>query len=106
MKDIFCSKCQLVTPHQGVVDANGEFVFTCTNAVDGVACDRFVKFPADTTPESFAAYLIAHQAANEGQVSVEAQEKMLATLLGDLPTASPDVQVPAEDTAVSEAPAA
>lgn len=94
MKDIFCANCQKVTPHKGSVDANGEFLFECQNELEpavaasegveakpAVLCTRFVKFPADTTPETFATYLNAHQASNAGQVKIEVQEKRLADLL-------------------------
>ena len=80
-KDIFCSKHQAVTPHKGEIDANGEFVFTCQNE----DCDRFVKLPADTTPEDFNNFVKVHEKSNEGQVSIEAQEKKLAEILGTEP---------------------
>ena len=76
-KDIFCSKDQILTPHKGEIDANGEFLFTCQNE----GCDRFIKLPSDTTPEDFNSLAEAHKAANEGQVSVEAQEKKLAEIM-------------------------
>lgn len=80
-KDIFCTKDQIITPHKGEIDANGEFVFTCQNE----GCDRFIKLPADTDPESFKTFVEVHQASNEGQVSIEAQEKKLAEIMGTEP---------------------
>ena len=46
-----------------------------------VFCDRFVKLPAETTPEDFNKFTEVHQVSNEGQVSVEAQEKKLAEIM-------------------------
>ncbi len=78
VKEIFCAKEQKVTLHRGAVDSNGEFVFACQTP----DCGRFVKFPADVTPEAFNKLLIAHEAQNKGQVSIEQQERKLAELLG------------------------
>lgn len=80
-KDIFCAKCQGVTSHRGEVDQNGEYVFYCTNVIDGVECDRFFKLPATTTTEEFKAQLTVHEESNVGQVSIEAQEKALAEMM-------------------------
>jgi hypothetical protein len=80
-KDIFCAKDQIVTPHKGAIDAGGEFVFTCQNE----GCDRFIKLPADTDPQDFNTFVEAHKAANEGQVSIEAQEKKLAEIMASKP---------------------
>jgi uncharacterized Zn finger protein len=77
-KDIFCAKEQKVTSHKASVDGNGEFLFECETP----DCGRFIKFPADTTPEQFDIYIKAHEESNTGQVSLEEQEKKLAELLG------------------------
>jgi hypothetical protein len=79
MKDIFCAKCQTVTPHKGSVDGNGEFVFECQTK----DCDRFIKFAAGIKKSTLQDLLTSHQEANQGQVSVEAQEKTLADLLSE-----------------------
>lgn len=76
-KLIFCAKDQEETPHAASVDGNGEFVFTCTTP----DCGRFVKLPADVTPEDAQAYFAAHKESNVGQVSLEEQERKLLTLL-------------------------
>jgi heme/copper-type cytochrome/quinol oxidase subunit 2 len=79
-KDIFCANCQLVTLHTAEVDNNGEYVFTCT----AENCGRFVKLPAEVATKEDADKLLAeHQTANEGQMSVEAQEKKLDAILTD-----------------------
>lgn len=76
-KNIFCAKCQKDTPHIGSVDANGELVFTCSTT----GCGRFVKLPADVTPADAETYFASHKKENEGQVSLEAQEAKLLTLM-------------------------
>jgi hypothetical protein len=88
MRDLFCAKCQKVTPHKGVVDANGEFLFTCQTILDPaelpgevVRCDRFIKFPADTTPVAFEELVTAHELGNTGQVILDGQEKILSLIL-------------------------
>lgn len=82
-KDIFCAKCQEVTSHSAVVDPNGEYIFYCTNVIDGVECDRFLKLPATTTKEDFKSQLAVHEESNVGQVSIEAQEKALAEMMAE-----------------------
>lgn len=77
-KDIFCAAEQTTTPHQGSVDGNGEFVFTCLTE----GCGRFVKFPADTTPEAFEALVATHEVTNSGQVDISKQQDKLKALLG------------------------
>lgn len=80
-KDIFCAKCQEVTSHRGEVDSNGEYIFYCTNTVEDVECDRFLKLPATMTKTEFNERLTVHEESNKGQVSIEAQEKMLAEMV-------------------------
>lgn len=75
-KDIFCTKEQKVTAHEASLTPTGEFLFTCTTE----DCGRFIKFPADT--ENLDELLTAHEYANTGQVSIEAQEKKLEELIG------------------------
>lgn len=93
-KDIFCTKCQEVTPHTGKVDNNGEFVFTCTavmvpNPRAGETKDTpkevghaFIKFPGNMAPEDIEAKIEENQVVNEGEVSIEDQENKLNTLMG------------------------
>lgn len=111
MKDLFCARCQTVTPHQGAVDANGEFLFTCQNEVldnggQVVLCERFIKFPADTDKEQFAVLAEKHRVQNVGQVSLEAQEAKLDEILGDTSEviSEPEVQAPIETPEVEEVP--
>lgn len=78
-KDIFCAKCQEITPHTGTVDGNGEFVFSCTTP----DCGRFVKFPAEMNKKDFTVLTGEHQAQNEGQISIEAQEKKLSEIMDE-----------------------
>lgn len=103
LKDIFCANCQIVTSHNGEVDGNGEFVFTCQNLLTNAKgeesiCERFVKFPADVKKEEFPVLVEAHKDANEGQVSLEKQNEKLADLLGvtlkDVETATPPAETP------------
>ncbi len=100
-KNIFCAQCQEVTAHDlGVESMNGEILATCS-------CGRFLKFPPDVTPESFAELLAAHQEANTGQVSLEATEKLVATLADDDTKAAPAAPVQPEASAeVAQAPRA
>jgi len=93
-KLIFCSNCQIETPHAGVIDGNGEYVFTCQT--DG--CGRFIKLPADYPIASVNSYFDQHAQANIGQVSVEAQEKKLAEIM-----ASPSVSTEATPNEVNPA---
>ena len=105
IKTLFCSRCQIVTPHKASVDGSGEFLFECT-AMTGetekytdevgveqtrdIPCTRFVKFAANTTPEQFANLLGEHVKQNVGQVSMEGQEKTLSLLLAvDAPEVAP-----------------
>lgn len=78
MKDLFCVNEQLVTPHEGAVDGNGEFIFTCSIP----ECGRFVKFPADTDKDSFKVLVEKHEENNIGQVNIEIQQAKLAELIG------------------------
>lgn len=93
-KTIFCAACQEDTLHTASIDANGEFVFECQNVLTpeekddagnitqaAVLCDRFVKLPADITPDQAADYFAAQKASSSGQVSLEGQELKLVTLL-------------------------
>lgn len=96
-KELFCARHQDVTLHRAEVDDNGEYVFYCIGVVGSekqrdpesgaerdvdVLCDRFIKFPADTTPEQFASLVTAHRVQNTGQVVKEKQENNLRALLG------------------------
>lgn len=88
MKDIFCAREQIVTPHRAEVDQNGEFVFYCTSVTGKdedkkpIYCDGFVKFPADIDPKKFEKAIEAHEEANTGQVSIEKSQEKLGELLG------------------------
>lgn len=73
----FCANEQADTAHVLDIDGNGEVVLTC-------ACGRFIKLPRTTTPESLKAYVEAHKAANEGQITVESIEAHKAELLAGL----------------------
>ena len=95
-KDIFCAAEQLIAPHQGSVDGNGEFVFKCLSE----GCDRFIKFASNTGAEVFAQLLQNHQDHNTGQVSVDKQNKRLAELLG----ATPQEQEPVAPPVAPEEP--
>lgn len=75
---MFCANDQMVTPHVGMVDGNGEFVFTC-------ACGRFVKFPSDITPVDFKDLVEKHEDHNVGQVDIAVQEAKLEALLNPQP---------------------
>lgn len=82
-RQIFCANEQKITTHTLEVEPmNGEILATCP-------CGRFLKFPSDVTKESFDELVAAHQASNEGQVSLEATEKLVATL-GDDPEPAAD----------------
>lgn len=72
---MFCAAEQTDTDHTLEIDGNGEIVLTCD-------CGRFVKLPRDTTPDQLKAYIEAHKAANEGQISVASIEAKRAELLG------------------------
>ena len=74
---VFCANEQADTEHTLDMDGNGEVVLTC-------ACGRFIKLPADTTPESFKAYIAAHKEANMGQISQESIDAKKAELLDSL----------------------
>jgi hypothetical protein len=90
LKDIYCTKCQAVTPHTAKIDGNGEFVFECTvmetvseeGKPDKEVPHHFVKFPADTDPEIFNDLVAKHEEQNVGQVRVEVQQEKLRQLLG------------------------
>lgn len=89
LKDIYCTKCQDVTPHAASMDDNGEFVFHCTAKTEVDPKDEtkqvyhhFFKVKADIEPEEFEALVDLHQAHNEGQVQVAKQQDKLKALLG------------------------
>lgn len=72
---IFCAKCQADTAQTGVVDLNGELIFTCT------VCGGFIKVPAKMTVEEIRALFVAHKEANVGQVSIQESEDTLDELM-------------------------
>lgn len=79
-KELYCANCQALTVHNAEVDGNGEYVFTCTTE----NCGRFLKLPADVATKTEAEKLFeAHAVQNEGQLTVEAQEKKLDSILGE-----------------------
>ena len=89
-KQLFCARCQIITAHSAAVDSNGEYVFTCKNLIEpetpeGKAepCGRFVKFPSDIDKATFIKLADEYAKANEGQVSIEKQEKKLASFFED-----------------------
>lgn len=97
--DLFCAKCQKVTPHSSEVDGAGEFLFRCKNdyipeevdaqgivTVEAVPCDRFIKMPGDVTDAQAVELAKAHQEVNQGQVSIEVQDKKLVGILDALKT--------------------
>ena len=115
MINFFCAKCQKITAHKPSVEPNGEFMLRCQNdfvpevvddkgdvTVEAVPCDRFVKFAPDTTLEELQAYADVHQAANEGQVSLEKQEDTLAKFVASQqevkPEVAPELVIPTEST--------
>jgi len=93
-KDLFCTKCQAVTPHEGKVDNNGEFVFTCTavmvpnpRAGETPSTPKevghsFTKFAGDMDIDAIEEKIAEEQAVNEGEVSIEEQENKLNELMG------------------------
>lgn len=90
-KDLFCANCQAVTMHSATVDGNGEYVFTCQTAMEnadgGIICGRFLKLPAEVATKEEADKLFeAHAVENEGQLTVENQEKKLDGILGEIAT--------------------
>jgi hypothetical protein len=93
-KDLFCAKDQLVTAHEGAVDSNGEFIFTCTTP----ECGRFVKFPADYDASKIEEGFTVHEEANTGQVSLEGQFKVLDEVMGTTETPA-EGEAPAEPVA-------
>ena len=77
-KQAFCANCQKTTAHRATIDANQELVLTCD-------CGRFIKLPTEgMTAADVEAYLAAHEQANQGQVSVAAQEAQNDQLLSEL----------------------
>lgn len=97
---LFCSKCQIETPHAGSVDLNGELVFTCLNelgtTLDGngaqvpVYCDRFIKLPAGMTEEEINAFFAKYKADSEGQVDISKSEDALASIMASKANATTD----------------
>lgn len=78
-RQIFCATEQAETAHELSVDVmNGEILATCP-------CGRFLKFPSSVTPEEFTQLVAAHREANAGQVSLEATERLVATLGDEAP---------------------
>jgi hypothetical protein len=76
-KEAFNVRTQQMEMAVVTVDNNGEFVFTFD---DG----SFFKLPATVESKEEVDELLAkHEEQNTGQVTVEAQEKKLAEILGD-----------------------
>ena len=71
-KVIFCSREQADIEHTMVADGNNELVATCTS------CGAFLKFPIGSGLDDL---ILAHKAANEGQVvlGVYEVERVLET---------------------------
>lgn len=76
-KDAFDPKLQKVVPFEVSIDNNGELLFQSTES------DSFFKLPANIEKDQLNELLAKHQSDNEGQVSLEAQEKALDDLLSD-----------------------
>lgn len=76
-KDAFDAKLQAVVPHEVTIDGNGELLFTSTES------GNFFKLPAGLDKEQLKELLAKHETDNEGQVNLEAQEKLLDELLSD-----------------------
>lgn len=115
---MFCAAQQQDTPHSLAIDGNGEVVLTCLaddvvtyTVEEGVStphatpCGRFTKLPADSTATDVKAYLDAHKASNQGQItqdSIEAKRtelfEGLADVLVDAPVSAAPVQA-TEETA-------
>ena len=92
MKNIFCTICAQVTPHQGLVDGNGEFVFGCTAVMvedkDGNSVPHhFVKFPPVGSAQELEEMITEHQAINqpvaEAAASANEQRAILNEVLQD-----------------------
>lgn len=91
MKEIFCTHCVEVTPHKGEIDQNGEYVFTCQNAIDkdskgnAIFCNANVKFPRVTSPEELEQLITDREAVNretaENKQSHIEQQKILSQVL-------------------------
>jgi len=60
---IFCAGEQELTDHTATIDQNGEWLFTCEQ------CARVLKYSASMTSDEVKAAFIAHQVANEGQLT-------------------------------------
>lgn len=85
-KLLFCANDQKETNHGLSLSPSGEIVMTCE-------CGRSVKMPAGLDKEGIDAYVKNHKEQNEGQVSVEAQEKMLDEI-SDTKVEQPAVEQP------------
>jgi hypothetical protein len=106
LADIFCAECQKVTPHEGTMDSNGEFVFHCTEvSVEDPKDDtktvyhHFIKFPANTDPAKFNAMVEKHEEDNIGQLSVAKQQEKLGELISGLTLRNADAKAEAEGEA-------
>lgn len=72
---LFCAGCQKDQSFDGVVDLNGELVFTCT------VCGRFLKVPANLTVDEIKAFFVTHAEVNAGQVNIENSQVLLDEIL-------------------------
>lgn len=70
IRKVLCTKEQKETDHIVTIDANGEFVLTCSS------CKSFIKLPGELKKEDIDKTLDAHKKENEGKVTLEAQEKI------------------------------
>lgn len=80
---VFNAGLQRETEHTVDIDGSGEIVLTCTET------GAFLKLPAGTDAAGLKAYVEAHKASNEGQVTQESLDakkaELLKGLLGDAP---------------------
>lgn len=74
IKNAFCANEQAITPHEVSLEINGELLLTC-------GCGRFIKFPVGLEASGIDEYLKKHEEHNTGQVSIEAQEKIIEDLI-------------------------
>jgi len=73
-KLIFCANEQMETSHVLSSSSSGEVVATCE------ICGRILKFPAGIDRDTFGDLLVQQKADNEGQITVESIDAMLADL--------------------------
>ncbi|HEX2910398.1 MAG TPA: hypothetical protein VH186_06285 [Chloroflexia bacterium] len=78
MKNIYCTTDLQQTPHNGEVDHNNEFVFTCS------ICGKILKFPSVKSSKELNQLLKDYEAINKPVAEVRKQANQQQAILAEV----------------------